>query len=367
MRVLLTNHTLTGRTGSELYILEVARRLKQLGHEPMVYSPRCGQIADQLRAEKIPVVSELSQLPCAPDLIHGQHHLETMTALLALPGVPAIYVCHGALPWEETPPVFPRIHRYLAVDEACRERVLREAQTSPDKIKLLLNFVDLQRFQPRPPLPEKPLRALVFSNYAKEKNYLSAVRAACAKFHITVDVRGQGVGQVADEPEKLLPQYDLVFAKARAALEAMAVGCAVIVCDRRGCGPLVTPENFAELRPWNFGFRTMVNRVTVKNLTAQIARYDAAAAAEVCRHTRAEVSHISAVDELVRAYTAAIAAQQQQPPTAAAESRAAAAYLHWLAPVIKQAPKPGAAWSRSRFCGQLAKPVDKLARWLRSQ
>jgi glycosyltransferase involved in cell wall biosynthesis len=367
MRVLITNHTLAGRTGSELYVLEVARRLQQLGHEPMVYSPRCGPVAEVLRAEKIPAVSELSQLPFAPDVIHGQHHLETMTALLALPGVPAIFVCHGALPWEEMPPVFPRIHRYLAVDEACRERLLREAPTSPDKIKVLLNFVDLQRFQPRAALPEKPRRALVFSNYAKETNYLAAVRTACAQFNLTVDVRGMGVGVTTDEPENLLPHYDLVFAKARAALEAMAVGCAVIVCDRRGCGPLVTPENFAELRPWNFGFRTMVNRVTVKNLSAQIARYNAVAAAEVGRLARAEVSHVSVVDELVRAYEFARAAQKNNPPDPAAESRAAAAYLQWLLPVIKQAPKPAAVWSRSRVCGRLAKPVDKLARWLRSQ
>ena len=367
MRVLLTNHTLTGRTGSELYVLEVARRLQTLGHEPMAYSPRLGKIAELLRDEKIPVVSDLAQLPFPPDIIHGQHHLETISALLALPGVPAIYVCHGALPWEETPPVFPRIHRYLAVDEACRERVLREAQVAPDKIIRLLNFVDLQRFQPRPPLPEKPLRALVFSNYAKEKNYLQAVRAACAKFHITVDVRGQGVGQVADEPEKLLPHYDLVFAKARAALEAMAVGCAVIVCDRRGCGPLVTPTNFAELRLWNFGFRTMVNRVTATNLTAQIARYDARESAAVSHLARTQVGLTTAVDELVRAYETAIAAQKQNPPNPADESRAAATYLQWLLPLIKQATKPASPWSRSYFFGRLARPVDKLARWLRSQ
>ena len=38
-------------------------------------------------------------------------------------------------------------------------------------------------------------------------------------------------------------RYDIVFAKARAAIEAMAVGAAVIVCDFDGVGPMVSTEN----------------------------------------------------------------------------------------------------------------------------
>jgi hypothetical protein len=52
----------------------------------------------------------------------------------------------------------------------------------------------------------------------------------------------------------VLPRYGLVFAKARAALEAMACGCAVHLADYGRIGPLVTAENFDRLRDWNFGF-----------------------------------------------------------------------------------------------------------------
>ena len=38
----------------------------------------------------------------------------------------------------------------------------------------------------------------------------------------------------------LTGDYDLVFAKARCALEAMAVGAAVVLCDTHGLGPMVT-------------------------------------------------------------------------------------------------------------------------------
>lgn len=339
MRVLLTNNSLADRAGSELYVLDVARRLRALGHEPVAYSTRLGEVAEALRTAGVPVTDNLSRLPFHPDIIHGQHHLETMTALLSLPGVPAISVCHGALPWEEMPPEFPRIMRYVAVDEACRTRVHQEAGVPLETIKLLFNFVDLQRFWQRSPLPLKPQRALVFSNYAKEGNYLKVVRQACAQLGITVDACGSGVGSATSAPERLLPQYDLVFAKARAALEAMAVGNAVILCDRRGCGPLVTTTEFPELRPWNFGFRTLLNEITIENLRAQIARYDANEAEAVCRLARSEAGLEHVVDELVQLYKTVVIEHRGQAPDAAAEAQAAAHYLKMLQARFRRTPK----------------------------
>ena len=83
------------------------------------------------------------------------------------------------------------------------------------------------------------------------------VREACARFNLELTVVGRAAGTVSPEPEKILPEYDLVFAKARAVLEAMAVGNAVILCDGVGCGPYVSTANFAELRPLNFGVRAL--------------------------------------------------------------------------------------------------------------
>lgn len=61
----------------------------------------------------------------------------------------------------------------------------------------------------------------------------------------------------------MLGGYDLVFAKARCALEAMAVGCAVVLCDVGGLGPLVTRAQVQHLRRWNFGRRTRLRRAPV--------------------------------------------------------------------------------------------------------
>src|SRR5690348_10031204 len=118
MRVLLTNNTLSQRAGSELYLSDVARALRDRGHLPVAYTTVHGEVADDLRAISIPVVDDLGKLVEPPDLIHGQHHLETMTALLHFPAVPAVYFQHGPRPWEETAPRFPRILRYVTTTPA---------------------------------------------------------------------------------------------------------------------------------------------------------------------------------------------------------------------------------------------------------
>lgn len=365
MRILITNNALGGRTGTELYVRDLALRLRALGHEPMAWSTSLGDGADELRSHGVPVTDDLARLPFQPDLIHGQHHLDTMTALLAFPGVPAVYFCHGAVPWEEIPPVSPRIHRYVAIDQACWERIVNECQIDPKKTTTLLNFVDLEQFQPRGPLPEKPRRALVFSNLARRNKTFQIIRHACASHGISLDVVGASVQNLTATPEKILPQYDLVFAKGRAALEAMAVGCAVIVWGTGGCGPLVTTGEFDRLRAFNFGYRTTTHPVTRKYISDQIARYDAADAAAVSRKLRAQADLRDTVDQIVRLYETVLAEHKQKSPDPAAEALAAAVYWQKLLPLIKHGPKSIPPAARSQFREQLARKAEKLTRWLR--
>jgi glycosyltransferase involved in cell wall biosynthesis len=347
VRILITNNTLASRAGSELYVRDIALSLQNRGHTPIAYSTKLGDVAAELRKATIPVIDNLSNLPFHPDIIHGQHHLDTMTALLSLPGVPAVYFCHGWLPWEEIPPVFPRILRYVAVDHTCLDRVLYEQGIPEEKVRVMLNFVDLKRFQPRKPLPSKPQRALIFSNYATEDNYVKVIREACARFQMKVDVIGSSAATATDEPEKLLPHYDLVFAKARAALEAMAVGNAVIVCDANGCGPMVSTRNFEKLRTLNFGIRTLRMPITVENLAEQIAQYNADESTRVCQNVRQQADLERTADDLIRMYEEVIGEYKQQPPSdPVAELRAAGAYFQSLSPLLKKVlnvdskPKP---------------------------
>jgi len=336
LTVLLTNNTLADRAGSEMYLRDVALGLLARGHHPVAYSSRLGDVAQELRQGTVPVVDDLRALGEAPDVIHGHHHIETMTALLHFPQAPAVFVCHGWIPWEEMPPRFPRILRYVAVDEVCRDRLIHEAGVPPEQVRLLLNAVDLSRFQPRGSLPARPRRALIFSNLAREDTFLPAVRAACRQTGLELDVIGQGIGKSCPRPEEVLGGYDLVFAKARAALEALAVGTAVILCDNAGLGPLITAAEIERLRVLNFGVRTLRERVTTDGVRRRIEGYDPIDAAAASRLIRAGAGLDGVLDRLTTLYEEVITTHRTAPPADfGAEGRAAAVYLRAVAPVVQ--------------------------------
>jgi hypothetical protein len=279
----------------------------------------------------VPVVDNLAAIGSSPDLIHGQHHVETMSALLHFPNTPAVCFCHGWLPFEETPPKHPRILRYVAVDDTCFDRLVSESGIPEDRVKVILNSVDLEQFLPRTPLPAQPARALVFSNNAKETTHTAAIREACRRRGLTVDVIGSDAGNVATRPQDVLGQYDIVFAKARCALEAMAVGSAVILCDIAGAGPMVTTRELDRLRRLNFGLRAQREKLDPDVLEREIGRYDAADAAAVSQHIRAIAGRDSAIDQIIATYEEAISEfESGGPRDHEAEGRAEAAYLSEL-------------------------------------
>jgi hypothetical protein len=331
VRVLITNNTLAGRAGSELYVRDIAIELLKRGHAPIAYSTVLGDVARELEAANIPVVDDLNNLAIPPDLIHGQQHMELMTALLHFPQVPAIQFIHNSSSWHEKPVQFPRILRYVAVDHACRDLLL-EHGIPEERIRVLLNFVDLARFKSRrQPLSPTPGRALLFSNYASEETHLPAVREACARANIRLDVVGSQTNTPSSEPEKILGDYDLVFAKARSALEAMAVGAAVLLCDYEGSGPMVTTANFARLRPLNFGRRALSGPLEAAVLLKEIKRYDPGEALLVSQTVRASAGHEPVVDELVSLYEEVVREfEHHDHAEKLEEDRATAAYLRRL-------------------------------------
>lgn len=331
MKVLLTNYNLTRRGGSQLYVRDVAVRLLELGHTPIVYSPTLGQVANELRAATVPVVSDLNEIAAHPDVIHGQQLFEVMAALLRFTNAPAVYFNHNWFTPATGIPRFPRILRYVAVDVTCRDRLIYENGIPEDRISLALNFADMKRFQPRRQLPERPSRALLYSNYAKDDEHVRVVREACAAMGVTLDVVGARAGNACSAPEEMLADYDLVFAKGRAAIEALAVGCAVNLMGIRHLGPLVTTKNFERLRPLNFGSRALYLPLSAETITAQLLNYDPADAAEVSHKIRATASRDRIVDQLIEIYQQVIDEYRlSHVRDVEAEAKATATYLTHL-------------------------------------
>jgi hypothetical protein len=278
--VLITSISLNRGTGNE-NTRDLAAALLRIGWRPVIYTSSAGSLAEDCRRLTIPVIDDFEMLSVTPDVIHGQQSLETLAALIRFPASPALFVMHDWWTCHGVPPLLDRVRAYVAVDENCRDRMVCEYGVPRDRARVMANAVDLRRFQPRPPLPPRPRRALVFSNGAREDTIVAPIRQACAARGIGLDVAGAGEGTNAAHPEALLPQYDLVFGKARCALEALAVGTAVVLCDYGGLGPMVTAAAFEDLRRLNLGARTLQRQVTAEAVGHEIDRYDAADAAAV--------------------------------------------------------------------------------------
>lgn len=364
MRILITNSAVALRSGTELYVRDLATGLLAHGHSPVVYAPTLGPVARELREQTVPVTDSLDTITHVPELIHGQHNLQTMTALLRFPGTPAVYVVHDNLSRTDVPPHFPRILRYVAVDETCRDRLVSEYGIPEDRVRVVLNSVDLSRFEPREPLPARPRRALIFSN-ASSFHY-KAVRDACARTGLALDVIGHDSSNVSANPEKVLRDYDIVFAKARCAMEAMAVGAAVVLCDFRGVGPMVTSGELDQLRRLNFGHRTLRSEVDAGVIAAEIARYDAADAGEVSRRLRAVGSFELMLSELEAIYAEVLDEYRASPPAdAPSELRAASRYLHWLTLRLNE-DRAAIADAPIRRVGKYLRQVPLIGRVARS-
>ena len=333
MRVLIAGHSLGEIGGVQRYERDLASWLLARGHSPVVYGTELGDAARRLDALTIPVTDDLRSVTAPIDVIHGDSAVETMAALLYFSGTPAIFVCHG---WEyigRTTPRFPRIYRYVAVDDTCADRLLTRAGIAPERISVLLNAVDVKAFRQREPLPPRPRRAVVFSNLAHELTFLPVVRDACRRAAIELDVVGASAGTAVSHPESILGDYDVAFAKAKCAMEAMACGLAVVLCGEAGVGGMVRSADFDRLRRLNFGIRTLQKPLSAETLLAELALYDASDARAVSDRLRQTASSDDLHASLLSAYEAVIEEHAGAGATAdwSAESRAASSFLHDLA------------------------------------
>ncbi len=361
LRVLITNCRLHGRSGTEMYVYDLARSLIRLGHLPIVYSPILGPLAEQLSGEAIPVVQTLDGISDAPDVVHGHHTLETLTAMLFFPRTPGLFVCHGCNSWNDRPPVMPRLRHYIGVDEPCADRLALHNGIGRERISVLTNAVDLERFQPRSALPPRPRRAIVYSSYATPQG-LRPIEAACRATGMSLDVIGTKIGNPCDRPQDLLPHYDLVFAKGRCAREAMAVGCAVVYCDVFGLGQLVTRSAVERLN--TLGRRVMHERMTTNRLIEEINRYDAADAAAVSAYIRTANSPDTIHARLIDVYRKVIVEQQSASDRPEDDLRAVAELTRWWAEewkdLVRQQARRNRPWAVARRWWQSA--TNRLGR-----
>lgn len=306
MNVLITNIWLNCYGGTEVYVRDLAIALQQKGINTEVYSPQLGTVAKEIQAEGINVTDDVTRLRHRPDIIHAHHYSPAIEALDHFTGVPAIYILHGREHPKDKPPKHRRVMKYIASDQNTLERLVIDEAIPVEHTDVLLNWVDIGRFVLRKDWKIKPERALVFSNYASGSNYLPIIKAACEKTGIELDCIGLTNGNALAKPELILDKYDIVFAKAKAAIEAMATGASVIPCDYKGLGEMVTIENYRRSREYNFGMKILNRTINVQSVEGEIKKYDPTVAKQVTALIRKEADMRLYIDKLLIHYTEAI-------------------------------------------------------------
>ncbi len=300
MKVLITQVWLDWPGGTETVVRDIAVGLLRRGHQPIVYSPKIGIVGQEIRRRGIPVVDDLRSIAEPPNVIHGQHYVETAQAIIHFPNVPAINVCHAWEFWVERPVKFPQVRKYVAVSAAIRDRLVQEEAIAPDRVIILPNAVDLLRIpQRKNALSPRPLRAACF---ASAKAHVPVIASVCERNGIHFEPIGRCGDRLSSTIEKELVDYDVVFATGRSALEAACCGCAVVVCDDRGCAGMLRMSNLDDYRRLNFALRLLVYPTTEDRIQLALNDYDPLDAAVVSTTLREKANLDLYLDQLLQIY-----------------------------------------------------------------
>lgn len=301
-RILFSNYTLAGGSGTEAFLWDLTGGLQARGWECGIYTPRPGPLAEAFRQRGIPVWHDLDEVTFQPEVMHCQHTMESLALRDRFPGIPALFMVHDGRSRHDAIPGLAGWAALVAVDDFCRQRIIRETGLGEEQIEVIHNSVDTKRFLPRSPLPEIPRRAAIFTSNAVNNAHVLAARSLFGKLGIALDELGPGAGNPVADPENWLPRYDLVLAKGRCAQEAMAVGAAVILIGAEGTGEMVAPENFAVFKQRNFGLSLLRPGMDQDFLEQQVQRYSADRARQVQELLRTTCGLDGMVEAFIQLY-----------------------------------------------------------------
>jgi UDP-3-O-[3-hydroxymyristoyl] glucosamine N-acyltransferase len=316
VRILITNVQLDHRTGTEIVVRDLEHGLRRRGHQVCVYTPNPGIISDEITGRGGTVVDVIEHVPFVPDVIHAHHNVPATEAALRFPATPLVFVCHSRHYWLDMAQGVPSVRQYVVVDLNCRERLVAEG-VGHDSVEVIANAVDLDHLVTRGPVSVPPRRAAVFGNNAVDGGFVESVRRGCARAALSLHEFGAGVGRTLVKPERHLAGYDVVFAKARCAIEALAAGCAVIAVDEVGYGGLVTAADVDWMLDWNVGDRCLQRAHDDATVEEDLRRIDADDVRRTSEIVRQRCSLSAALDAYERVYLKAIAAPRAPQSPAA--------------------------------------------------
>jgi glycosyltransferase involved in cell wall biosynthesis len=260
--ILISSYTLD-LSGVPTYTLTLYNELKKRGHNIQVYSPLSGVLE-----KKMNVCSDLDALD-KPDIIIAQHNLCAIGLKNKFPDIPMIYSIHHHEYPEEKPPTF-ECEWYTAINEKNVETLVANGVSS-NKITIVRDFIDIERFYPTVPVNDTLKNVLYISNRKKWKTH-NIVEQACKELKLNFKAVGSPYGR-AHAIEENINKADLVIGWARCLMEAMSCGRPVISYDKEYGDGYLDYDTYLKSRAYNFG-PGGINKYTVEGLIKEINRYD---------------------------------------------------------------------------------------------
>ncbi|MFA5844419.1 MAG: glycosyltransferase [Coriobacteriia bacterium] len=149
LHVLFTLLNFRFLTGSELYVYELCRELRERGHRVTVISQTGGVVDARARQLGVEVydVQSAPYRSLRPDILHVSQFQPAEIALKMFPSVPAVATVHSQYDIE-TPLVDDRIERYICIRPEIMEHIVSDHQIAPERCAVVYNPIDFTRFRP---------------------------------------------------------------------------------------------------------------------------------------------------------------------------------------------------------------------------
>lgn len=274
MRIVIASHSLDHAGGIESYSTTVGDHLQRAGHDVVIYSSEDGFTGELARGLGLRVAIGEKSLPDDIDVVLSQDGAAALDLLDFRPRVPQIFCWHSDLFDLHLPPQLEQVTARIVTLWGGARRKAEAIAVSPPIVELS-HPIDLDRFKPRTPLRANP-RAVALGNYLTGER-MRILERACESAGIELEQWGShSENGVTDRPEEVLNSADIVFAKAKAAIEAMACGRAVFVFDAFGSDGWITPDRYALLEASCFAGTTGTQPVDEQSIAAALAHYDPA-------------------------------------------------------------------------------------------
>lgn len=279
MKILVTNHQLHEYTGSEVSTLTLCKYLQKNGNKVTVYSKFFSkELIEDFVENHIRIIDNLDSIKSeAFDIGHIQHNISAYEVRYFFPKLPLVMWIHGKYPYLEQPPFINlNISYYLRTNKEGVQDLIKKG-IQKNKIILSRNLVDPEIFKSKTKINEKIKTALILSNKLPEEKEI-IIRNVLNNLNIKSIFIGNRFKVIKN---KLLPNYinqaDIVFTIGLGAMESMMCGRVPILFDYNFSNfedGIIKPENFDELKEYNFSGRCKQRIMTEQDLISDIKSYD---------------------------------------------------------------------------------------------